>query len=103
VRGQKDNEIADISFHKGSQGSCDLQNSGNSYKKDSFEIFENRIDEWFTTKEAAQYLRISEKNLLNLSSNGKIRHYKFGRRNRYLRRELRELILGQPRGGSYGN
>ena len=68
------------------------------------QVLENRIDqEWMTTNEAADYLRISSKCLLNLSSNGKIRFYKLGRRNRYLRSELQKLLLANPRGGFYGS
>lgn len=67
------------------------------------QFFENLSDKWLTTTEAAEYLRISLKCLQNLSSNGKIPHYKFGRRNRYLLSELKKLLLAQPRGGFYGN
>jgi excisionase family DNA binding protein len=67
-------------------------------------VFENRIlNEWLTTEEAAEYLRISPKYLLNLSSNGRVRYYKFGRRNRFLLSDLKELLLAQPRGAVYGN
>jgi len=72
-------------------------------KTDSDSFIENRItEEWLNTEEAAQYLRISPKCLLNLVSNGKIPHYKFGRRNRYLERELKKVLLANPRGGSHG-
>jgi excisionase family DNA binding protein len=54
--------------------------------------------EWLTSSEAAAYLRISEPTLLNMASNGKIKYYKFGRRNRYLRDDLKKLLLAQPRG-----
>lgn len=59
--------------------------------------------EWLNSDEAAAYLRISPYQLRNLTSNGRVPYYKFGRSNRYLRKELRELLLGQARGGSYGN
>jgi len=59
--------------------------------------------EWMNSEEAAAYLRISPYQLRNLTSNGRVPYYKFGRSNRYLRRELRELLLGQARGGSNGN
>lgn len=59
--------------------------------------------EWMNSDEAAAYLRISPYQLRNLTSNGRVPYYKFGRSNRYLRRELRELLLGQARGGSNGN
>ena len=59
--------------------------------------------EWMNSDEAAAYLRISPYQLRNLTSNGRVPYYKFGRSNRYLRREIRELLLGQARGGSNGN
>lgn len=66
-------------------------------------FIENQIEvKWFTTKEAAEYLRISPKCLLNLTSNGKIPHYKFGRRNRYLESELRQVLMVDPRGVNHG-
>ena len=75
-----------------------------SDKMDTPEIFENQKEmEWLTTEEAADYLRISRKCLLNLCSNRKIRHYKFGRRNRFLLSDLRRLLLAQPRGDIHGN
>jgi excisionase family DNA binding protein len=58
--------------------------------------------EWMDTKEAAHYLRISPYQLRNLTSNGRVPYYKFGRSNRYLRKELRELLLGITKGGSNG-
>ncbi|OQW47944.1 MAG: hypothetical protein A4S09_14195 [Proteobacteria bacterium SG_bin7] len=69
-------------------------------------LFENKIatccePEWLTTKEAAHYLRISEAYLRNLTSNGAIPFYKFGRNNRYNRAELKRLLLESP-GGSNG-
>lgn len=67
-------------------------------------FFENRVNEkWLNTFEAAAFLRISPKCLLNFSSNGKVRYYKLGRRNRYRESDLRELLLANPRGGIYGN
>ena len=59
--------------------------------------------EWLTSDEAAVFLRISPYNLRNLASAGRVPYYKFGRSNRYLRSELRELLLAHPRGGSRGN
>lgn len=55
--------------------------------------------EWFTSSEAADYLGISTRTLMNLTSNGKVPYYKFGRRNRYQKDELRNLLLLQRRGG----
>lgn len=54
-----------------------------------------------TSKEAAEYLRISVSELMNMCSNGMLRYYKLGRRNRYLRRDLKAQILQNRRGGFY--
>lgn len=63
-------------------------------------IFENLINEeiWLTAKEAAGFLRISVESLRNMTSNGKIPHYKLGRRVRYLKSELRALLKANKRG-----
>jgi len=76
-------------------------------------LFENKIDEnetkndnaeeWLNTNEAAEYLRISPARLRNLTSNGRVPYYKFQRGNRYLKGELRNLLLANRRGGFYGN
>ena len=82
---------------------CDLNES---FLKDDFHsgmLFENKANQWLTTKEAANFLRISSKCLLNLTSNGRIRYYKFGRRNRFLLSDLISQILAHPRGGNNGN
>ncbi|MGE0525673.1 MAG: helix-turn-helix domain-containing protein [Bdellovibrionales bacterium] len=52
-----------------------------------------------TTEEAAHHLRISPATLRNLTSNGEIPYYKFGRRNRYLRCDLNQLLSANKRGG----
>jgi len=57
-----------------------------------------KYKEWLTSSEAALYLGVSKSRLLNLVSDGKVPYYKFGRSNRYLRSELRDLLLSQPRG-----
>lgn len=49
-------------------------------------------EEWLNSKEAAAYLKISLKTLMNLCSNGSIQFYKFGRLNRYKKSELIQLI-----------
>lgn len=74
-------------------------------KKAKHKFFENLIgeEEWLTSSEAANYLGISCKTLMNLASNGKIPYYKFGRRNRYLKDELRMLLMSQRRGVFCGN
>lgn len=47
-------------------------------------IFENRIvREWLTTKEAAQYLGVSENALRIMVHRGQISAFKFGRRLRF--------------------
>lgn len=79
--------------------------SVNQTSENSF--VENKIEnycepEWLTSKEAANYLRISEAYLRNLASNGAIPFYKFGRNNRYNRAELKKLLLESKRGGFYG-
>lgn len=56
-------------------------------------------ERWLNHAEAADYLRLSSKSLYNLCSNGKIRFYKIGRRNRYLLDDLRNLSLANPKGG----
>lgn len=58
--------------------------------------------EWFTSKEAAEFLRVSEGTLRNMASNGKIPYAKLGKSNRYNRHELNALILSKKR-GLYGN
>ena len=62
-----------------------------------------KTEEWMTTQEAADYLRISPASLLNLVSNGRVPYYKFQRRNRYLKSDLLLILLSEKRGGSHGN
>lgn len=54
--------------------------------------------EWLRSEEAASYLKISVKTLMNLTSNGKIPFYKLGRRNRYRKDELNQILLNERRG-----
>lgn len=78
--------------------------SQNNTESSTEKLSDNKIEEkWLTTKEAAIYLRITEKCLLNLTSLGKVRYYKFGRRNRFLHSDLKKLLLAEPRGGLYGS
>ena len=56
------------------------------------------LEEWLNSKEAARYLRVSPSQLMNLVSAGKIPYYKIGRSNRYLRAELKQLLLNEKRG-----
>lgn len=62
-----------------------------------------KTEEWLTTKEAAAYLKVTPKSFYNKVSNGLILYYKFGRLNRYLKADLDKYLLGNRRGGSYGN
>lgn len=55
-------------------------------------------DEWLTSHEAALYLKVSTQTLMDLCSRRKVPYYKFGRRNRYLRSELENLLRSQKRG-----
>ncbi len=55
--------------------------------------------DFFDTEQAAQFLGISIKTLHNLCSSGQVPYYKFGRRNRYRKDELKALLLAEPRGG----
>ncbi len=63
--------------------------------------FENQ--EWLTTEEAADYLRISVGRLRNMTSNGYVPFYKLGRSNRYLKEELRKMLLDNRRGPWWEN
>jgi len=59
---------------------------------------------WFDTVQAANHLRLSIGALRNLTSNGVVKYYKLGkRRNRYLKSELDQMLLSQPKGGAYGD
>ncbi len=62
-------------------------------------FFENLEDDiWLDSKEAAEYLRISTRTLMNLCSRGEVPYSKFGRRNRYKLADLRSLLLKERRG-----
>lgn len=54
--------------------------------------------ELMTTKEAAEYLRLSSAGLLNLVSQGKIPYRKLGRSNRYVKEELKKILDTNKRG-----
>ncbi len=47
---------------------------------------------WLTTREAAQYLRVSIGSMKTMIYRGQVRAHKLGRRNRFLREELERLI-----------
>ena len=55
-------------------------------------------DCWMTPREAAEYLRLGYKRLLNMSSSGQIPYHKLGRSNRYLKSELFQLLQSQRKG-----
>ena len=55
-------------------------------------LFDN-LNEWLTTSEAAGYLKISKGSLLNMVWRKQVRPHKLGRRNRYLKSDLSELIF----------
>ena len=69
----------------------------------SFSSLTTEYSEWLTSQEAAAYLGISTAMLMNLTSSGRVPYFKFGRSNRYLVSELRELLMSQPRGERHGN
>lgn len=59
---------------------------------------EDDNQEWLTTPEAAEYLRVSVGQLRNMTSNGYVPYYKLGRSNRYLKEELKQMLLDKRRG-----
>ncbi len=59
-------------------------------------------EDWFTSSEAALFLGISVQALMNKVSGGKIPFFKFGRRNRYRKSELEELLSQNRKGPTYG-
>lgn len=65
-------------------------------------LFENQIErEWLPTKEAAQYLSISENALRIMVHRGQIRAFKFGRRLRFSVKDCQALFV--KKGAEYGN
>lgn len=57
---------------------------------------------FLNSREAAAFLGISKQFLMNLTSDGRVPYFKFGRSNRYLKNELACLILENRRGPSNG-
>lgn len=55
-------------------------------------------DCWMTPREAAVYLRVGYKRLLNMSSSGQVPYHKLGRSNRYLKSELFQLLQSRRKG-----
>jgi len=60
------------------------------------------IDEWFTTEEAAAFLKVSPNYLRNLTSNGQVPYFKLQRRNRYRKNDLVKLLLASRKGDCHG-
>ena len=58
---------------------------------------------WVDINVAAKYLSLSVGALRNLTSQGKVPYYKFGRRNRYRLDELNKILLKNPKGERNGN
>lgn len=54
--------------------------------------------EWLSPDEACEYLRVTKGSLRNMTMNGDVPSYKLGDRVRYLKHELRALLLGKRRG-----
>jgi excisionase family DNA binding protein len=54
---------------------------------------------YLTTAEAAEFLRVSEAHLRNLTSARKVRYFKLGRSNRYKQSDLLKLI--KPAAGGF--
>lgn len=74
-----------------------------SCAKETLNSLKTEYTEVLTSAEAADYLRISTSQLMNLTSSGRVPYFKWGRSNRYLLSELRELLMSQPRGERHGN
>lgn len=75
------------------------QNKRDLVKEPSSQLFDNQIeDRWLTSREAAEYLRVSVKTLLNMVSSGEVAYSKLGRRNRYRLTDLRSLLMKERRG-----
>jgi excisionase family DNA binding protein len=62
-------------------------------------IFDNYKQEILTASGVAEYLKISKSEVYNLCSLGKIRYFKIGRRSRFLKSDLDELLFANARGG----
>lgn len=88
-----------IKMHKGNEKNneslknlIDTNNQRDSYSVQ--EIFEKRIQsEWLTTKEAAQFLGVSENALRIMVYRGQISVFKFGRRLRFRLKDCEALFV----------
>ena len=72
------------------------------YNNTSDSSLTSEYKEWLNSIETSKYLGVSVSRLMNLTSNGKIPYYKFGRSNRYLISELKALLMSQPKGERHG-
>lgn len=79
-----------------------LQNTSKLFEVSKGSL-KNEMDEWLTSDEAACYLKVSKKTLLNMVSGGRIPYAKLGRSNRYLLRDLQILLFSEKRGSYNGN
>ena len=67
----------------------------------NYQLFDNGIQEWMTTKEAAVYLRITEGNLRTKVSRGQIQvHGRLGNSWRFKKDEL-DKLLNDPQQGEF--
>lgn len=55
-------------------------------------IFENRVGEWLSSSEAAEYLRISPNAIRIMVCRGKLKSLKLGSRHRFHVNDLRRLL-----------
>lgn len=55
-------------------------------------------DRFLNAYEAAEFLSVPYNSLLNMTSSGKIKYYKLGRRNRYLLSDLKALLMANQKG-----
>jgi len=78
-----------------------MESKMNNLSRENSSLKTEEDDKWFTTEEAANYLKLSVGSFRNMVSDGHIPHYKLGRRNRYLRCELRNLLSAEARGRMY--
>ena len=69
------------------------------YSDENNSSLKTELKEFVNSDDAAKFLGISKKTLHNLCSMGLIPFYKFGRRNRYRKDELKALLQAEPRGG----
>lgn len=59
-------------------------------------------DEWFTTEEAAAFLKVCPFSIRNMASDGYIPYQKLRRRNRYRKSDLVKLLMSTRKGGFRG-